>query len=160
MVDTSKAQLIQAIEKLLDEWHMQNKEQDLRKLIFTKLDNSRDEVLYKLMGFKPAYNNVWQIDHCNNRSGNSIAGDYLKSTQGAIINEWLAQVALPTLTDQMRHNLKASYQAEYQRVFQGRVKEFAAKRATDDAKEAVDLLAAGFPIDEFLQLKGLLEPTE
>jgi hypothetical protein len=160
MADTTKAQLIQNIEKILNEWHTQNKEPDLRKIIFDKLDKGRDEVLYKLMGFKPEYNNAWQIDHCNNRSGNSIAGDYLKSTQGAIINEWLAQIALPKLTEQMRNNLTSSYQAEYQRVFQARVKEFAAMRATEDAKEAVELLAKGFPIDEFLQLKGLLEPTE
>lgn len=160
MADTTHVQLIQQIEKILDEWHQTNKESDLRKLIFDKLNKSRDDVLYKLMGFKPEYNNIWNIDHCNNRSGNSIAGDYLKATQGAVINEWLAQVAMPVLTEQMKHNLKASYQAEYQRVFQAKVKEFAAKQASDDAKEAVDLLAKGFPIDGYLQLKGLLEPAE
>ena len=82
MTEYPMKEVIPLIEKAINEWHAKNQPEDIVEYIHKKLDKSRDEVLLKLMGFnKDTWKGDWVLDHCNNRSGNSIAGDYLKLVQ-------------------------------------------------------------------------------
>ena len=157
MTDDSIKELIPLIENAINGWHAKNQPEDLVKYIHKKLDKSRDEVLLKLMGFnKDSWNGAWALDHCNNRSGNSIAGDYLKSVQQDAINDWLSKVALPKLSKTDSDRIAASFKAEYLRYLKRAVESYAQKKADEHARQLVDALIPTPPIDQYLQLKTLI----
>ena len=153
-------ELIPLIENAINGWHDKNQPQDIVEYIHKKLDKSRDEVLLKLMGFnKDSWNGAWALDHCNNRSANSIAGDYLKSVQQEAINDWLSKVSLPKLSKTDSDRIAASFKAEYLIRLKRAVLAYAEKKADEHARQLVDALAPTPPIDQYLQLKTLITPT-
>ena len=157
MTDDSIKELIPLIENAINGWHAKNQPKDIVEYIHKKLDKSRDEVLLKLMGFnKDSWNGAWALDHCNNRSGNSIAGDYLKSVQQDAINDWLSKVALPKLSKTDSDRIAASFKAEYLRYLKRAVESYAQKKADEHARQLVDALIPTPPIDQYLQLKTLI----
>ena len=160
MTEDPMKEMILLIEKAIDEWHTRNQPQDIVEKIHKKLDKSRDEVLLKLMGFnKDSWNGAWALDHCNGRSGNSIAGDYLKSFQQDAINDWLSKVPLPKLSKTDSDRIAASFKAEYLRYLKRAVESYAQKKADEHARQLVDALVPTPPIDQYLQLKTLITPA-
>lgn len=160
MTEDPMKEIIPLIEKAIDEWHTRNQPQDIVEKIHKKLDKSRDEVLLKIMGFnKDSWNGAWALDHCNNRSGNSIAGDYLRSVQQDAINDWLSKVALPKLSKTDNERMAASFRAEYQRHLKRAVESYAQKKADEHARQLVDALVPTPAIDQYLQLKALITPA-
>ena len=153
-------ELIPLIENAINGWHNKNQPQDIVEYIHKKLDKSRDEILLKIMGFnKDSWNGAWVLDHCNNRSANSIAGDYLRTVQKDAINDWLSKVALPKLSKTDSDRIAASFKAEYVRHLKMAVLTYAEKKAKEHAQQLVDALVPTPPIDQYLQLKDLITPT-
>ena len=160
MTEDPIKELIPLIENAINGWHNKNQPQDIVEYIHKKLDKSRDEVLLKIMGFnKDSWNGAWTLDHCNNRSGNSIAGDYLKSVQQDAINDWLSKVALPKLSKTDSDRIAASFKSEYLIRLKRAVLAYAEKKANEHARQLVDALAPTPPIDQYLQLKTLITPA-
>lgn len=160
MTEYPMKEVIPLIEKAINEWHAKNQPEDVVEYIHKKLDKSRDEVLLKLMGFnKDSWRGAWALDHCNNRSGNSIAGDYLRSVQQDAINDWLSKVALPKLSKTDSNIIAASFKTEYVRHLKRAVLDYAEKKAKEHAQQLVDALVPTPPIDQYLQLKDLITPT-
>ena len=160
MTEYQMKEFIPLIEKAIKGWHAKNQPEDIVEYIHEKLDKSRDEVLLKLLGFnKDSWKGDWVLDHCNNRSGNSIAGDYLKSVQQDAINDWLSKVALPKLSKTDSDRIAASFKAEYVRRLRRAVLAYAEKKAMEHAQQLVDALVPTPPIDQYLQLKDLITPT-
>ena len=160
MTEYPMKEVIPLIEKAINEWHAKNQPEDIVEYIHKKLDKSRDEVLLKLMGFyKDNWKGNWVLDHCNGRSGNSIAGDYLRSVQQDAINDWLSKVALPKLSKTDSDRIAASFRAEYQRHLKRAVESYAQKKADEHARQLVDALVPTPAIDQYLQLKALITPA-
>ena len=160
MSEDSIKELIPLVENAINGWHTKNQPQHIVEYIHKKLDKSRDEVLLKLMGFNKDYwNGAWALDHCNNRSGNSIAGDYLRSVQQDAINDWLSKVALPKLSKTDSDRIAASFKAEYLRHLKRAVETYAQKKADEHARQLIDALVPSPAIDQYLQLKDLITPT-
>ena len=87
---------IPIIAEAVAEWKIRNSEEVLKRRVHALLDESSNEVVMKLLGFKESWGK-WELDHCNGRSGNSPAGEYLKNAQQGAIAEWLKTAALPKL---------------------------------------------------------------
>ena len=160
MTEYPMKEVIPLIEKAINGWHAKNQPEDIVEYIHKKLDKSRDEVLLKLLGFnKDSWKGAWTLDHCNNRSGNSIAGDYLRSVQQDAINDWLSKVSLPKLSKTDSNKIAASFKAEYLIRLKRAVLVYAQKKADEHAQQLVDALVPTPPIDQYLQLKDLITPT-
>ena len=160
MTEDPFKEMIPLVEDAINKWHNKNQPKGIVEYIHKKLDKSRDEVLLKLMGFnKDSWGGTWALDHCNNRSGNSIAGDYLKSVQQDAINDWLSKVALPKLTKTDSDRIAASFKAEYLSRLKRAVLAYAEKKADEHARQLVDALVPTPPIDQYVRLKTLITPT-
>ncbi len=156
MLNDVAPDLITTIHAAIDSWHQKNTPEDLTKFIHQRLDKSKDEVLLKLMGFNSRWSGCWELDHCNGRSGNSIAGEYLKTVQLKAIQTFLADIAMPKLTPTQEKQLKSSFSAEYVRRLKDELQRAASARATQDAKAIIDALVPAPDIDSYIKLMSLI----
>ena len=154
------ADLIQVIQNVLEEWHSKNDEPTLRKNIHTRLDKDKDQILMKLLGFnKNSWSHSWELDHCNGRAGNSIAGDYLKDVQHKAINDWLSLVELPSLTKVETANIQKQYKHAFMQSLEKRLIEHAHTAASESAEKIFKDLVKAPDIDKYLQTMNLLLPA-
>lgn len=125
-----------AIKKALDTWVKDNLENEkLDKYINVKLNEAKDKIVMKLLGFDDRWSKGWEIDHCNGRSGNSAAGERLRARIGKKLDEWLNQVDLPEkIPQELMRNLKAEYETELRRSLSNEI----IRRAEDRAKELAE----------------------
>ena len=106
-------------------WEKQNTTTKIKKEITKLLDYNKTMIVRKLLGFE--WNNTeWRLDHCNGRSGNSTAGDYLKEVAGETIREWFMSIEL----EAPEKEFQEMFQREYERV----VKQEFDKMITSHAK--------------------------
>jgi len=125
-----------------------------------RLNKARDEILMKLLGFDKDYGGSWKVDHCNGRNGQSIAGDFLKVTQQAAVEDWLKQVPLPVLTDELQEVLRADIQKQYEYTLRHYASEYARAKAKKDLEALVAEIVPSKQIENFLKLRELIEqPT-
>jgi len=97
------------------------------------LDGRVQEIIGKLLGFD-AHWGVWEVDHCNGRSGNSAAGDWLRDAANGAVSEWLTDQAgkLPTLPKAAITSLRG----DYLEAFQNELRDRLIKKAKEDALAA------------------------
>ena len=79
------SELTKIIEDTCKAWFIQRR-RTLTEDINRRLDKHQDEIIVKLLGFRPEYGR-FEIDHCNGRSGQSVAGDFFAQTQKQAIDE-------------------------------------------------------------------------
>lgn len=127
---------------------------DLKNTINKKLDNSVNEILRKILGFRPGYD-YWEIDHCNGRSGESAAGDYLKSKAGGLVNEWLDKYAGNLTNFEMDSQTVEVLRTEIKSIYEQKVREELRQRAKDAAKRFVDKLIGEIKLDEDKMKEGI-----
>ena len=107
------------------------------------LNKYRSQVLLQLMGFKyDHWGNKLEVDSCNGRAGESIAGDFLKQTALQQVQDWIAkQIAaddgLLKLTKKEQTELRAAYRSVFKDYIRYRLKESAEKSAKARAEEIV-----------------------
>ena len=150
--------VIADISTAMHEWSIEQAKTITDK-VHRRLDQHRDEVLMKLMGFDKSYGGGWAIDHCNGRNGNSVISDFLKDSQREAVQEWLSQITLPTMTPAF----KAKIQKELQRTYENEVSSHTYSMAKAKAhKDINDFMATVFPatlVEKHLQMQALLTPT-
>lgn len=140
----------------IDDWVATNPPEKIKADVFKRLDKSREEIVLKLLGFEKDYNGGWKIDHCNGRSGNSIAGEYLKTHQTAIVNEWLAQAKMPEMTKTLEKSLTSGAVDEYQYEFRKRFREAVAAKAKQDAEELFSQISEDSTLEKYFKTIKLL----
>lgn len=129
-------QLQERVADHLRDWLSTNAhvESRLRERVYAKLDGHADTIIVKLLGFNQSFNR-WELDHCNGRSGNSAAGDYLRKKLGPAVDEWLdAQVGkLPKLNADAVKSVRDEYSSMFRRALSARLWELAKSRADEKA---------------------------
>lgn len=151
-------EVLATLMKASTDWKKQNDEAALRRRVFSRLDKSADQIVLKLLGFRPD-GHGWEIDHCNGRGGESAAGKFLQNTQNDAVNEWLSNVAMPVLTAKDRESLEASAKETYLRVLHNQLREKARNRAAKDAQDLVDALAESQNLHRVLEAHALVRGT-
>ena len=135
-------QMIESASKRADqaaqEW-LKGQEKDIANTVHSMLDKRLEKIVSQHMGFDSSWS-VWEVDHCNGRSGESAAGDWLRERSGEAAKQWLTKQAgnLPDLPKQAI----ASLRAQYLRSLESAIREQLRKRAVSDAEQAVEKIIA------------------
>lgn len=148
-------ELVPVIAQAVEEWKLNNTATVVKDKITRLLDANSKEITMKLLGFDNRWNK-WELDHCNGRSGNSAAGDFLRSTQAEAIKEWLAQVSMPTLDTKTKNKLIKQAQATYEDYLSKTVRAAIERKATADADLVIAHLTQSQQIDKHLQVLKLI----
>ena len=105
------------------------------------MDERSDRVVLQLLGFELEWGGrEWKVDHCNGRSGESAAGDWLRARAGDAVRAWLDAQAgeLPKLSKAALDDLRG----EYTRVLRNALSNALRKRAEADAAAMVESIVA------------------
>ena len=161
--------LVSIINESVNEWLKNQKPEQIRKQIFDTLDQAKDTIAPKLLGFnKDSWGRGWQIDHCNGRAGESVLGDYLKKHQAEGIKAFLDQLnfaEVKPLTNTEIEGIRKEYRTHLLRCVSESIREKAHEDAerlasqvcsTDIVQtilETQKLIGAGFTFPEELQPK-------
>ena len=151
--------LIGDIANAANNW-MEEQRKSLPAEITKRLNKSRDEILMKILGFdKDSWNGQWKLDHCNGRSGNSAAGEYLAKVQAEAVKNWLDQVAMPVMTPALKKDLEKGLQQQYEMCAHDAINSIAKRQAEQDINALVSEIVQSKQIDNFLKLRTLITPT-
>lgn len=122
IVDVSSVSLVSEFEQVINEelnaWKKENLRQDkIAKYVRETLNKNRDQILLKLLGFDNRWSDgKWELDHCNGRSGDSIAGDILRQHVAQAVECWIKEQAfhdLPKMADSLKKELQNEFEHEF-----------------------------------------------
>ena len=153
-------QLLPTIHKAIDDWHSLNTPEKISHKIHTLLDENREEVVLKLMGFNARWGDKWEVDHCNNRSGNSVIGNYMQTAQKKAIEDWIDSVGMPTLTATVKKQIASSMRELYTTNFRRSIERLVQQRAEQDAYEFLNDVLTPVEVKSYADLINLLTPKE
>ena len=146
-----------AMNAAVAKWETENTPELLASQVRKKLDAHKHEIVLKLLGFNTGYSDSWQLDHCNGRSGNSAAGDYIVSAQKEAVKTWLESVCMPVVSPTIKKKLAASIQAEFGSMVEYHMRQHIDAKAKDLATEYMQSLEASEFIDNFVKTNALLK---
>ena len=148
--------LLSIVLKSIDKWKEKNSEEALTQRVHNLLDDNAETIVLKLLGFDNRWNK-WELDHCNGRSGESAAGDYLKQVQQEAIQDWLKKVKLPELNKTLSSVMKKELEADYKRYLSQYLYEYAREEADKAAKEIIQSLFSQSKVDGMFRLQQLIQ---
>jgi hypothetical protein len=108
----------------------------IEQAVRARLDARLDVIVQKLLGFDcSSWGKDWELDHCNGRSGDSAAGDWLRKRVAAEAKEWLNEQAgnLPKLPASAIKSLRNEYVDDLKRA----INTLLEKKAMEAARNAV-----------------------
>ena len=151
--------LLPTVLKSIDKWKEKNSEEALTQRVHKLLDDNAETIVLKLLGFDNRWDK-WELDHCNGRSGESAAGDYLKQVQQGAIQAWLKNVKLPELNKTLTSVMKKKLEADYKRYLSQFLYEYAREEADKTAKEIIQSLFSQSKVDGMLKLQQLIQSNK
>jgi hypothetical protein len=136
-----------AVVKVREKWHEDNLKDPkvLAAKVHQHLDGQVETILGQLLGFDMR-NGRWEIDHCNGRSGESVAGNFIKEVVSKATASWLLDqiVPLPKLTKSQVNAMQREFQNKYQDKVRSQLYELCEKKARQDAEHIFErLIKAG-----------------
>jgi hypothetical protein len=147
--------LLPVIAQAVEEWRAQNSEEAINKSVKALLDKNSKEITFKLLGFKADWNG-WELDHCNGRSGESSAGDFIRKAQSEAIKEWLTNVELPAISDAFKKKLQAEAKQVYTQAIEANLVQAMRAKATQDATELIKKATESNNLANYLKTYSLL----
>lgn len=157
---TTKKSVLDSVLPIINEavtnWKLKNDREKLTRDVTMLLDKNSKEIVMKLLGFNITYDNKWALDHCNGRSGNSPAGDYLKEQQSEIIKGWLEKVAMPVMTPAELKKIAADAKHEYTYAFEKAIRVLVTDAANKDAADVMRSLTECKDVAAYLQAMRLI----
>jgi hypothetical protein len=139
------------------EWKLKNTDDVLKKRVINLLDKNSEEITLKLLGFnKDRFDGKWSLDHCNGRSGESAAGDFLRKNQAEAITKWLSQVPMPTLSQVLTKQLQAEAKNLYINKFRSALMDKVEQQAERDAAHFIQEFTKSQQIGSYVQMMRLL----
>lgn len=148
--------VLPSINAAVANWKAANTPEKIAQTTTMLLDKNSKEIVMKLLGFNITYGNKWELDHCNGRSGNSPAGDYIKEKQSGIIKGWLEKVSMPTLTPAELKKIAVDFKDEYAYAFKKEIQALATEAARKDASEVMRSLTECKDVAAYLQAIRLI----
>lgn len=149
--------LLPVIAEAVEQWRTANDPVTIKSKVKRELDESSKEIMVKLLGFSRDYRG-YSLDHCNGRSGNSPAGDFIIQAQAEAVKEWLSTVAMPVLTEAEKETLETSCRKHYVDYFRRSLIEQVRKKAQSDAAELINLISQSNNFDKYQELLKLISP--
>lgn len=149
------------IVQTVEDWKSKNTPEQIKRTILSKLEHAQTQIVMKLLGFDTntfSDRGSWELDHCNGRSGNSAAGDYLRSHSADAIKEWLSTVAMPKLTPKQEEELRKEFAREYMRLFKDSIRSRAAHLVSEDANKMLKDLFQEDLAAKYLEMQKLITP--
>lgn len=155
-----KTKMASTLYNAVQEYMAENTKEKIQEEVKKALDDSKQQILRLLLGFKQDSwgKKVWELDHCNGRSGNSIAGDYLKSSLKPAIDDWLSQADLKSVT--MTDNMKKTLQREYRELLHIRIGKNIEFLAKEHADKIINDLRNADEFKKLLNAYALINPTK
>ncbi len=145
------------IAEAVAEWKDVHTPEKIKEKITRLLDENSEEITMKLLGFNNrSWDSKWELDHCNGRSGNSMAGDYMKSTQMEAITEWLSKVAMPKLSEKVSLRLKKEMQNEYDHLMSRAIREAVQTKVNQDVASVTNSLVESVQIHNYVKAMKLI----
>ena len=151
--------LLPTVLKSIDQWKEKNSEEALTQRVHKLLDDNAETIVLKLLGFDNRWDK-WELDHCNGRSGESAAGDYLRQVQHDAIQDWLKNVKLPELNKTLSAALQKSIKQDYERFLSEYLYKYAREEADKTAKEIIQSLFSQSKVDGMLTLQQLIQDNK
>ena len=140
----------------VQEWKAENTEEKITRTITDLLNKESKRITLKLLGFEESCG-TWRVDHCNGRSGNSAAGDFLRRVQQEAIQGWLTSVSMPDLDKKTQNALLRDAKAEYQSTLSQMVRELARAQAKQDAQSLIEELVESKLTDNYVKAMKLID---
>ena len=157
-------ELLPIIAQAVAQWKQRNTVEKISATVTQALDKQAQTILLKLLGFDANHwgKDVWELDHCNGRNGNSAAGDFIRTTQAEAVKAWLSTVAMPNLSPAITKSIVASCRDEYKRALERHIYGIVEKQAEEDAKTLVANISKSNHIDKYLKVMSLInmEPSQ
>ena len=152
-------ELLPVIAQAVASWQAIHTPATIKERVTELLDKSREEIILKLLGFdKCGWEGKWVLDHCNGRSGESAAGDYLRSVQADAIKEWLANIPMPVMSPKMLSNFKKQYQQEFDQRVQYQLQKLITQEADKRAAELFKNITSSNQLDDYMKTMKLINP--
>lgn len=156
------AHIVMAIvAKTIAEWKEQNPPEKIKEQTTKLLNSNAEEIVFNLLGFKKDDwgRKAFQLDHCNGRSGESAAGDYIRKHQQEAINAWLAQAPMPTLTPALKKEITAEAQHRYRQNFKEQFYRLVEDQAKQEANKAFREISGLLALDKHNKTVQLITGT-
>lgn len=141
------------------EWKQEHTPEKLKAKVKQLLDQNAQTITLKLLGFNDHWGK-WELDHCNGRSGNSAAGDYLRQVQQEAIQEWMQSLVIPEITPDLKQKFKKEFQAEFNSQTRSALCQEARDQAEKHAKDLVASITTSEHLGKYLQAMKLISPKE
>ena len=153
-------ELLPVIAAAVAEWKVDNTPEKIKERVQKHLTKSGEEITLKLLGFnKDTWReSAWELDHCNGRSGNSAAGDYLRKQQQVAIQEWLSTVTLPPLSAKAQKDMVNEYISDYKTEMRSILRRKACEQASEHANELISKVVASNNLANHLKVMQLIDP--
>lgn len=148
--------VMDSIEEATIKWLKANNPGKIEKHIFDMLDKKQTEIVSKLLGFDASYSNIYKLDHCNGRAGESAAGAYLQKVQEVAVNKWLNTIKLPTITDSMLKSLQTDYIQKLKRNVHTQLETQINTHAASIATALIEDVTKEFDVTDRIKLRNLL----
>lgn len=140
-------------------WKEDNSATTLAYKVRKQLDEKQETIICQLLGFKESWGK-WEVDHCNGRSGNSAAGDYLREVRKEAIKEWFESVQLPNMPASTVKSLKSEYLRTLEYAVKESLSRIARQKADAIANEMIEqCLNDEGAAQNYFKLIALLEQT-
>ena len=145
-------EIFKIIEDEKQNWMNEHKEEKVRKMVRDSLDASNVNTLLKICGFememeywKGKAMPYWKVDHCNNRSGNSLIGNIIKDAVGGALTGLIVDFDKlePVEIDKLKKAAKSAYIKQYERTVRKEAQEMAEKHAKEFIQRQIDIALEG-----------------
>jgi hypothetical protein len=147
------------ITKAVAEWQFKNDEETIRTAIHKRLDKESDQITMKLLGFNVSYGRDWELDHCNGRSGNSAAGDFIRKAQQVAIEQWLRDIPLPVMSAALKKRLHKKMNDVYESSILDKVCVMAKAKADHDLTALLETLTPSNDLENYIKTIKLISPN-
>lgn len=153
--------VLEIVQQTIAEWKEKNPPEQIKKKTEKLLNNNSEEIVFKLLGFEKDDwgRKKFRIDHCNGRSGESAAGDYIRKHQMETIQAWLAQAPMPTLTPELKKEITSEAQYRYRQKFKEAFYSLVEAQANKEAEKAFEEISALLALDKHDKTIALIAGT-
>lgn len=105
--------------------------QSIEEMVREEIGKHAKNAILSICGFEENWDGKFELDHCNGRAGESLAGDFIRKTARAEVEKWLTEQmgALPKLDRSTIMSLRKEYKDALRKAIRERVVDLAETKA-------------------------------
>lgn len=145
-VSPDQTQKIQTmVAKAVSEWYNENDTYEkVKAQVFRILNKDKRVIMAKVLGFNTSRwgDEPWEVDHCNGRSGESVAGQAIAAAVAQSTRDWIEKIKKANgnfkINTAMQRALKKDFQERFKREADEQIRRLASNRAEETIRALVD----------------------